>query len=94
MEDAELEAFRWRDVSMVFQSAMNALNPVMTVGDQIVDAIEAHREGSRREARARAAELLRIVGIEASRIDSYPHQLSGGCGSGRRSRSRWRWGRR
>ena len=78
MDDAELEAFRWRDVSMVFQSAMNALNPVMTVGDQIVDAIEAHREGSRREARARAAELLRIVGIEASRIDSYPHQLSGG----------------
>jgi len=78
MDDAELEAFRWRDVSMVFQSAMNALNPVMTVGDQIIDAIQAHREDSRREARARAAELLRIVGIEERRLDSFPHQLSGG----------------
>ncbi len=78
MDDGELERFRWRDVSMVFQSAMNALNPVMTIGDQIVDAIEAHRRVSRREARARAAELLKIVGIEESRLDSYPHQLSGG----------------
>ena len=78
MTDAELEAFRWRDVSMVFQSAMNALNPVMTVGDQIIDAIDAHEQVSRREARSRAAALLTTVGIETSRLDAYPHQLSGG----------------
>ena len=78
MDDAELERFRWRDVSMVFQSAMNALNPVMTIGDQIVDAIQAHERASAREARERAADLLDVVGIERRRIDAYPHQLSGG----------------
>jgi peptide/nickel transport system ATP-binding protein len=78
MSDTELEEFRWRDVSMVFQSAMNALNPVMTIGDQMVDAIRAHEKVSNHEARKRASELLKIVGIEAGRIDSYPHELSGG----------------
>jgi peptide/nickel transport system ATP-binding protein len=78
MRDAELTSFRWREVSMVFQSAMNALNPVMTIGDQIVDTIVAHERVSRREARARAAALLDIVGIESRRLDAYPHQLSGG----------------
>jgi peptide/nickel transport system ATP-binding protein len=78
MSDAELGRFRWREVSMVFQSAMNALNPVMTIGDQIVDTILAHEAVSNREARARAAALLDVVGIEARRLDAYPHQLSGG----------------
>jgi peptide/nickel transport system ATP-binding protein len=78
MSDDQLAGFRWRDVSMVFQSAMNALNPVMTIGEQIVDAIQAHEPMPARKARDRAAELLEIVGIEAARIDSYPHQLSGG----------------
>lgn len=79
MSDDQLEKFRWQDVSMVFQSAMNALNPVMTVGDQIVDAIKAHDKSvSDRKARERAAEMLEIVGIEKNRIDSFPHQLSGG----------------
>jgi peptide/nickel transport system ATP-binding protein len=78
MSDSELEAFRWRDVSMVFQSAMNSLNPVMTVGDQIVDAILAHEPMRETEARQRARELFKVVGIEEGRIDSYPHQLSGG----------------
>ncbi len=78
MDDGELERFRWRDVSMVLQSAMNALNPVMTIGDQIVDVFDAHQHMPKREARERAAQLLRIVGIDESRIDSYPHQLSGG----------------
>jgi peptide/nickel transport system ATP-binding protein len=78
MSDSELEAFRWRDVSMVFQSAMNSLNPVMTVGDQIVDAIQAHEPMSDKAAMQRARELFRIVGIEEGRITSYPHQLSGG----------------
>lgn len=79
MSDAELRRFRWDSVSMVFQSAMNSLNPVMTVGDQIVDAIKAHDpKVPDRDVRERAAEMLRIVGIEETRIDSYPHQLSGG----------------
>ncbi|MGH2534539.1 MAG: ABC transporter ATP-binding protein [Thermomicrobiales bacterium] len=78
MDGRELERFRWSEVSMVFQSAMNALNPVMTIGDQIIDAIQAHEEVSNRQARERAAELLAIVGIDTRRIDAYAHQLSGG----------------
>lgn len=78
MSDRELKDFRWDEVSMVFQSAMNSLNPVMTIGDQIMDGILAHRKVSETQAREHAREMLRIVGIEADRIDSYPHQLSGG----------------
>lgn len=78
MTDSELERFRWREISMVFQSAMNSLNPVITIGDQIADVIHAHERVSRRQARERAIELLKVVGIETSRLDAYPHQLSGG----------------
>lgn len=78
MSDDELEAFRWRDVSMVFQSAMNALNPVMRVGDQITDVLTTHLNMGKRQARERAAELLGVVNIERQRLDSYPHELSGG----------------
>lgn len=78
LTDAELEAFRWRDVAMVFQSAMNALNPVMTIRDQIVDTIRAHEPVSKGEAGQRAASLLETVGISATRLGAYPHQLSGG----------------
>lgn len=78
MNQDELERFRWRDVSMVFQSAMNSLNPVMKIGDQIADVLITHNQLSEREAKNRAAELLNIVGIEQRRIDSYPHELSGG----------------
>jgi peptide/nickel transport system ATP-binding protein len=78
MSDNQIREFRWRDVSMVFQSAMNALNPVMTIGDQIADAIKAHTRVGTSEARERAAEMLDVVGIEKGRIDSYPHELSGG----------------
>ncbi|MDQ2683299.1 MAG: ABC transporter ATP-binding protein [Chloroflexota bacterium] len=79
MSDRQLAHFRWSQISMVFQSAMNALNPVMTVGDQIQDAIAAHAPGTSRAAmRKRAGELLEIVGIDAERIDSYPHEFSGG----------------
>ncbi|MCC6790702.1 MAG: ABC transporter ATP-binding protein [Thermomicrobiales bacterium] len=78
MNDEELEQFRWRDVSMVFQSAMNALNPVMSIGDQICDTIHAHEQVSRREATERAAELLTIVGIDPDRLRAFPHELSGG----------------
>ena len=78
MNDAQLRAFRWRKVSYVFQSAMNALNPVLSIGDQIADAILAHRPVKRSEALERAATLLQLVGIDSGRLSSYPHQLSGG----------------
>ena len=70
---------RWVDVAIVFQGAMNALNPVQTVGSQIVEALEVHGRAPRRSVgRARTAELLEAVGIPASRADRYPHELSGG----------------
>jgi len=74
----ELRRFRWRNVSMVFQSAMNALNPVTRVGDQFVDMMRAHERISKRDALARAGELLDVVGIDPRRIRAYPHELSGG----------------
>jgi peptide/nickel transport system ATP-binding protein len=78
MSEEELRRFRWNKIALVFQSAMNALNPVMTVGAQIADAIVAHKKVSQSEALERAQELLKLVGIESSRLMSYPHQLSGG----------------
>jgi peptide/nickel transport system ATP-binding protein len=76
--DEDMRQFRWRNVSMVFQSAMNALNPVMRVGDQFVDAMRAHERVDRKRALAQAEELLELVGIDRDRIRAYPHQLSGG----------------
>src|SRR3954463_10916274 len=73
-----LRRFRWRNVSMVFQSAMNALNPVMRVGDQFVDMMRAHERVSKREALRRAGDLLDLVGIDGKRVRAYPHELSGG----------------
>jgi peptide/nickel transport system ATP-binding protein len=74
----ELRRFRWRNVSMVFQSAMNALNPVMRVGDQFVDMMQAHERISKHRAIVRAGELLELVGMDKQRVRSYPHELSGG----------------
>jgi peptide/nickel transport system ATP-binding protein len=74
----ELRKFRWRNVSIVFQSAMNALNPLMRVGDQFVDAIRAHQRIDKRRAIVRAGELLDTVGIDPRRVRAYPHELSGG----------------
>src|SRR5439155_14971204 len=74
----ELRRFRWRNVSMVFQSAMSALNPVMRVGDQFVDMIKAHEPVRKRDALARAGDLLEYVGIDRRRVRAYPHELSGG----------------
>ena len=70
--------FRWKRISMIFQSAMNALNPVYTVGDQIAEAIVYHEGVSRREALQRAEKLLRMVGLDPSIVRRYPHELSGG----------------
>ncbi len=78
MDEEELARFRWRKVALVFQSAMNALNPVMKLGDQIADVIIHHLGTSPTAARARAAELLELVGIDVKRLDAYPHELSGG----------------
>ena len=79
LSNAELREFRWAEVSIVFQGAMNSLNPVHKVSTQLVDVIKAHEPGLSAAARlARAAELLKLVGISADRLDSYPHQLSGG----------------
>jgi len=77
MQDDELEKFRWQEVSIVFQSAMNALNPVMRVREQLVDVLQ-HHWFSKEEANQRAEELFDLIGIEKKRLDAYPHQLSGG----------------
>ena len=78
MDEAALREIRWRDYSVVMQSAMNALNPVLTVGAQLEDTIDAHEAMSAREAHERSASLLRLVGIDPLHLKSYPHQLSGG----------------
>lgn len=78
MNDKQLRNFRWNDVSVVFQSAMNSLNPVITIGEQLTDVILAHRKVRYQEAHDRAVELLNIVGIHGDRMASFPHQLSGG----------------
>ena len=69
---------RWVDLAIVFQGAMNALNPVKTVGSQIVEALELHEQASGRQARARVGVLLQSVGIPADRADRFPHEFSGG----------------
>jgi peptide/nickel transport system ATP-binding protein len=79
MGEDELRRTRWERIAMVFQSAMDALNPVLTVGEQIADTLQAHGAApSGQAARARTAELLRMVGIHPDRLESFPHQLSGG----------------
>ena len=73
-----LRAYRGRDVSMIFQDPMTALNPVLTVGEQISEVIRIHEKGSRQEAEKKALDLLEMVGISADRFGDYPHQFSGG----------------
>jgi len=77
-DEDELRAFRWNELSIVTQSAMNALNPVLQVGDQIADAIMVHTDMKKKQAYNRARDLFDLVGIDPERISSYPHQLSGG----------------
>lgn len=75
----ELRSVRWAELAVVFQAAMSSLNPVLSVLNQLSDALAAHRPGmTRRKRRARCVELLELVGIDVQRLSAYPHQLSGG----------------
>ncbi len=80
LDESELEKIRGNDISMIFQEPMTSLNPVFTVGDQIAETVRLHLDVGRREAFARAVELMRVVGIPSAekRVHDYPHQLSGG----------------
>lgn len=76
--EKELEKIRGAQVSMIFQDPMTALNPVISVGDQIAEAILIHQKVSQSEANEKAMEMLEMVGIPGSRVNEYPHQFSGG----------------
>ncbi|MDA4130203.1 MAG: ABC transporter ATP-binding protein [Thaumarchaeota archaeon] len=78
MSKNELREYRWSEVSIVYQSAMNSLNPVMTVLDPIVEVLRVHGKVPKKEARVQAVKLLSEVGIDEKRKDSYPHEFSGG----------------
>jgi peptide/nickel transport system ATP-binding protein len=80
LEEKEMERVRGNDISMIFQEPMTSLNPVFTIGNQIVEALQLHQNLDKKEARKKAIEMLDRVRIPSPevRIDSYPHQLSGG----------------
>jgi peptide/nickel transport system ATP-binding protein/oligopeptide transport system ATP-binding protein len=80
LDEREMERIRGNDISMIFQEPMTSLNPVFTVGEQIAEVVRVHQGAGAREARARALEMLDLVGIPeaARRAGDYPHQLSGG----------------
>ena len=78
LTDRQLAAVRWKNLSVVMQSAMNALNPVKSIGAQFKDAMRAHGVTSKSEIAGRSAEVLRMVGIDPVHLKSYPYQLSGG----------------
>lgn len=80
MSESQLQKIRGNDISMIFQEPMTSLNPVFTIGNQIVEAIMLHQKLNRKAAREKAIEMLNLVGISSpkKRIDEYPHQLSGG----------------
>ena len=79
LTEKEMRQMRGRQISMIFQDPMTSLNPVMTVGEQILEVIRNHHpEFSRQEAKKQAGDMLEMVGITAGRYDDYPHQFSGG----------------
>jgi oligopeptide/dipeptide ABC transporter ATP-binding protein len=78
LREEELREIRWKEISIISQSAMNALDPVYRVGDQLVEAIRTHEHMGKTTAWERAAALFEIVGLERKRLRDYPHQLSGG----------------
>ncbi|MEO7095189.1 MAG: ABC transporter ATP-binding protein, partial [Polyangiales bacterium] len=80
LPEREMRKLRGNQISMIFQEPMTSLNPVYTVGAQIMEAVRLHQKRSRTQARDRAVEMLQLVGIPSPdrRVDSYPHELSGG----------------
>lgn len=78
LDDESMRRTRWKDIAWISQAAMNALDPIYRVGDQIVEAMQAHISISRRDALAHAAQLFREVGIDPARLRAYPHEMSGG----------------
>jgi peptide/nickel transport system ATP-binding protein len=78
LSEAEMRKIRGKHISMIFQDPMTSLNPVMTVGEQIAEAIENHENVSPKETKLKAAEMLELVDIPAARAEEYPHQFSGG----------------
>lgn len=78
LKKEEMRQIRGKEISMIFQDPMTSLNPVLTVGDQIAEAVSAHKKMSKEEALKKAGEMLELVGIPKERADEYPHQFSGG----------------
>ncbi len=78
LHEEEVRKIRWKEISVIPQAAMNALNPIYTIGDQIAEVIIEHKSIPKRDALAKAGELLDLVGIGKHRLRSYPHELSGG----------------
>ena len=78
MDDSEMNAIRGKDVAMIFQDPMTALNPVFTVGDQIAETLMIHEHLDKKESLEKAGRMLETVGIPAERAKEYPSQFSGG----------------
>lgn len=78
LPEPEMNRFRWKDIAIVFQNSLDVLNPVMTVGNQVIEPLLKHEDISVREAEARCDDLFRTVGLDSVWMDAYPHQLSGG----------------
>lgn len=76
--EEEMREIRWKRISIVFQGAMNALNPLFRIGEKVAEGILAHEDVSEQEARERSEKLLGLVGLDKSRYNNYPHELSGG----------------
>ncbi len=78
LPEDEMRRYRWKRIAMIFQAAMNTLNPVYKVGDQIIEAMETHGVAYGEAARKRVAELFEMVGLDPALMDRYPHEYSGG----------------
>src|SRR6056297_1613840 len=78
LNEEEMLSTRWKEISMIFQGSMNALNPVMKISDQIIEAIQLHENKNEKDSRERVKELFELVNLDVGLMDSYPHEFSGG----------------
>lgn len=78
LSEEAMRKIRWKKISMIFQAAVNALNPVQKIGDQLIEALQTHEEVSNEEAKQKVKELFKLVGLQAERIGNYPHEFSAG----------------